>query len=268
MTTLDYEKKIWGSRTASLSIFNGYYLPLKYGLKSIAQVRGKILDFGCGAGAFTAALKRYRPDLDFVGLDSSKRCIQIAKKRRQGVKFIRGSISEVPFRDKSFEAVIANHLIEHLSEPEEAVGEIYRVLKPKGVFYSSTPLEGNWSSLVKWLRAISQFRKNRLKYLGHEQAFSQKDYLKLLVEADFGIKNINWSGHLTYQMIDTVYYPLLQILGKKPEYLAEVDMLESDKKAWQLIYTFGKGLTNLISNLESLLLGKFPGFIIHLKAVK
>lgn len=268
METLDYEKKVWGSQTASLSIFNGYCLPLKYSLKSIGRIKGEVLDVGCGAGALTAALKRYRPDLDLVGLDFSQKCIQLARKRHPKIKFIRGDVHRLPFEKEAFEAVLANHLIEHLYQPQMVLEEICRVLKPGGVFFSSTPLEGNWSSLVKWLRAIRQFKDNRVSYLGHQQAFSQKEYLGLLRKAGFVVKKINWSGFITYQLIDTIYYPLLQLLGKKPEYLAEVVMLEFGEKKQQIVYTFSKSLLNLANHLESFVWRKIPGLIIHVKATK
>lgn len=268
LDTFDYEKKVWGSQTASLSIFNSYCLSVKYGLESIAGVKGKVLDVGCGAGAFTAALKLYRSDLSLVGLDFSQRCIQMAKQKHKEIKFVQGNVDQMPFKNESFDAVVSNHLLEHLDEPKAAVVEIYRVLKPKGVFYSSTPLEGNWSSLVRWLSLVPKFRENRLKYLGHTQSFNKEDYLKLLEGTGLAIKEVNWSGFITYQVIDTVYYPLLQILGKEPEYLAEVAAFESDRKIFRLEYTLCKGLTNLISNLESLVLRKLPGFIIHAVAIK
>lgn len=268
MTILDYEKKIWGSQSASLSIFNSYCRPLRNVLESIAKARGKILDLGCGAGAFTAALKDYRPDFNLIGLDLSKKAIRLAKQKHKEIGFIQAKVDKIPFKKNSFEVVTGNHLIEHLDDPKRALAEIYRVLKPKGIFWSSVPLEGDWLSLVKWLGFLKKFKENRNKYLDHKQLFDKKKYLRLLEEAGFKIKKINWSGHSTYQLIDAVYYPLLEVLGKKPEYLAEVEMFGSDKKRWQLVYLFGKRLANLVNNLESLVLAKLPGLIIHVKTVK
>lgn len=45
----------------------------------------------------------------------------------------------LPFKDESVDAVIAEHLLEHLSEPGKAVAEIKRILKPGGLIYILTP---------------------------------------------------------------------------------------------------------------------------------
>jgi SAM-dependent methyltransferase len=49
------------------------------------------------------------------------------------------SIYELPFDDKSVDAIIAESLFEHLEHPEKAVAEIHRVLKNKGLIYIVTP---------------------------------------------------------------------------------------------------------------------------------
>jgi ubiquinone/menaquinone biosynthesis C-methylase UbiE len=44
----------------------------------------------------------------------------------------------LPFADASFDAVIANHMLYHIPDLPEALGEIRRVLKPPGHFYATT----------------------------------------------------------------------------------------------------------------------------------
>lgn len=190
----NYEKKIWGGQLASLSLFNSYYLPLKYGLKAIKNIKGRVLDVGCGGGAYTAALKYYRPDLTLIGLDMSRECIHRAREKHPAVKFIPGKVTSLPFGSNNFDAVLSNHLLEHLASIPPALQEVNRVLKPGAIFFSSLPLEDNWSALVKWLRKLVWFKSNRLSYLGHQQAINKNDYLQLLGRAGFAIKDISWSG--------------------------------------------------------------------------
>lgn len=49
------------------------------------------------------------------------------------------SVYELPFKDNSIDAVIAESLFEHLLHPSDAAKEIHRVLKPNGIFYITTP---------------------------------------------------------------------------------------------------------------------------------
>lgn len=45
----------------------------------------------------------------------------------------------LPFGDAEFDLVIANHLLEHVSDPAQALSEFHRVLKPGGVLVAQTP---------------------------------------------------------------------------------------------------------------------------------
>ena len=46
---------------------------------------------------------------------------------------------QLPFKNESVDAVIAEHLLEHLSDPDKAVAEVKRILKPNGLIYILTP---------------------------------------------------------------------------------------------------------------------------------
>jgi ubiquinone/menaquinone biosynthesis C-methylase UbiE len=54
-------------------------------------------------------------------------------------KRVVGSILEMPFPDAHFDIVVSSEVIEHTPNPEQAIKEIYRVLKPGGVMVLSTP---------------------------------------------------------------------------------------------------------------------------------
>lgn len=46
---------------------------------------------------------------------------------------------QIPFRDATFDAVVAQAVLEHVLEPTEVVAEIWRVLRPHGIAYAETP---------------------------------------------------------------------------------------------------------------------------------
>lgn len=48
-------------------------------------------------------------------------------------------VQALPFNDASFDLVIANHLLEHVTDPMQALSELYRVLRPSGVLVAQTP---------------------------------------------------------------------------------------------------------------------------------
>ena len=46
---------------------------------------------------------------------------------------------DIPFDDSTFDAVVAEAVLEHVVDPYACAGEIWRVLKPRGVVYAETP---------------------------------------------------------------------------------------------------------------------------------
>ena len=50
-----------------------------------------------------------------------------------------GSVLELPFNDASFDCIICLETLEHVTDPLRAMNEVYRVLKPGGIFVGSAP---------------------------------------------------------------------------------------------------------------------------------
>ena len=84
----------------------------------------KALEIGCGRGAFQNLIE------DYVGMDLASSAAQFLVK-----PFVAGSAEEIPFADGSFDAIWSIAVLEHVQQPEKALQEIVRVLKPGGVAY-------------------------------------------------------------------------------------------------------------------------------------
>jgi len=99
----------------------------------------RVLDLGCGYGRISLPLARAGYGVD--GLDLSDLLIEAARKaaRAEGLRvdFTVGSMTGIPYRSESFDAVIClwsafNELLEE-DEQERAIREMWRVLRPDGV---------------------------------------------------------------------------------------------------------------------------------------
>ena len=94
-----------------------------------------ILDLACGPGYLAiafAALGRYR----VTGLDISDRFIRIASTKAQeagvAVTLRKGNAADMPFAEKRFDAILCRAAFKNFAQPDVALNEIYRVLKPGG----------------------------------------------------------------------------------------------------------------------------------------
>lgn len=95
----------------------------------------RILDCGCGPGTISRGFLEQYEGITVIGVDRSAEQIEEAAGMHQGVKgiqFQQASVYELPFADASFDLVFSHALFEHIAEPETALREMHRVLKPEG----------------------------------------------------------------------------------------------------------------------------------------
>lgn len=90
----------------------------------------KLLDVGCGKGIFTAALKAR--GYDACGIELSDELLRIAKEKNSGMDFRKGSATEIPFPDESFDFLICVEVLEHVPDTDAALKEFSRVLRSGG----------------------------------------------------------------------------------------------------------------------------------------
>lgn len=93
-----------------------------------------LLDVGCGPGAQHLRLRQQQMRL--VGLDLSIGMLREAcgQARRAGlaVRLCRADATRIPLADASVDRVMANHMLYHVPEPQRALAEMRRVLRPGG----------------------------------------------------------------------------------------------------------------------------------------
>ncbi len=98
-------------------------------LISAAQVSTgmSVLDVACGPGYVSTAVKEVGAVP--TGIDFSEKMIAIAKAMFPDISFLQGDAHKLPFGDASFDRVLVNFGLLHVSQPEKACAEACRVLK-------------------------------------------------------------------------------------------------------------------------------------------
>lgn len=101
-----------------------------------------IFDAGCGSGNFLLPLAKKVTRGRAVALDLSRgvmqEAIETAQQEGLPITFLVGDAEELPFADKTFDMVMANHMLYHVPDIPRAIGELYRTLKKDGWFLATT----------------------------------------------------------------------------------------------------------------------------------
>lgn len=115
---------------AMFEYINRYY-PIKNG-------RGKkLIEFGCATGAAANLLADY--GFNVFSTDVSKYAVNLAAKNYPDVRFSVQDMQKQFTKDKNFDVACAFDVIEHLKDPEKALRNTYKVLKPRGIIILTTP---------------------------------------------------------------------------------------------------------------------------------
>ena len=118
-------------------------------MDSYLPVRGdglRLLDVGCGVGHYLADARSR--GFEAVGIDGSEEMLKHARAKNSEVELRHGDIEQLPFADASFDVVLCIEVLRYLSQPEAALKELVRVLKPGGLCLTTLPsrlnLNGYW----------------------------------------------------------------------------------------------------------------------------
>lgn len=132
-----YLRKQGGDAAASLEPWHrnaARFLPNLNGLR--------VLEVGCGTGAFAGWLAAHYPSARIVGVDFSNVAIETANRASLSdgtrLEFLTADAQDLPFAAASFDMVISCECLEHVPAPAVMLAEVARVLKPAGKFLITT----------------------------------------------------------------------------------------------------------------------------------
>jgi ubiquinone/menaquinone biosynthesis C-methylase UbiE len=154
--------------------------------RSYLGPEAEVLEFGCGSG-LTAIW--HAPNVRHIrAVDSSSKMVEIARQNAaqanvDNISLEQATIEEVSVPDQSLDAVLGLSILHLLEDKEAAIAKIHRMLKPGGVFVTSTICLGDGMSVIKFIAPVGK----RLGLMPLVQCFSSEDLAASLTKAGFEI---------------------------------------------------------------------------------
>jgi SAM-dependent methyltransferase len=147
-----------------------------------------VLDVGCGPGSIWTSLPQPL-DVNLTLCDQSAGMIAAATATVRGhvadLAGVVASVQSLPFADASFDIVIANYMLYHATDIDQAVSELRRVLTADGLLVAATNGPAHLAELVEIERSVLSFDA----YRDHRQIFGSVSGQKYL-EQHFG--SVQW----------------------------------------------------------------------------
>lgn len=98
----------------------------------------KLLDLGCGLGTLTVDFARHIPEGQITGIDQKTDVLVKARayateQNVKNVDFVSGDVLALPFPDDTFDITHVHQVLQHVTDPVQALREMLRVTKPGGL---------------------------------------------------------------------------------------------------------------------------------------
>jgi SAM-dependent methyltransferase len=163
--------------------------------------KGLVLEIGCSRGFFLQEGKNQ--GYQTYGIDISLSSLKSGKKINPENNFIRGDGECIPFKNETFDAIVAIHSIEHMPNPLQVIQESFRMLKLNGILIIITP---NKESII--LNLFSRFMKyTSIKNPYHVSLMNREILYQHLIRKGFDCK-------ITYFHNGFFCLPLLKIIKR------------------------------------------------------
>ena len=166
----------------------------------------KLLEAGCGLGKWMNYF--HTRGYDITGIDYSQVAVDELKKYNSDFKVELGDITNIPFKDETFDVYLSFGVLEHLeqdSDLHKAISEIHRVLKKSGIAIITIPYL-NFANLKYALNNHKHFRHREKNFF--EYNYTIREFLKHFDKKKF-------------EVMELVPENVPLILKRKKKYLAE-----------------------------------------------
>jgi len=144
----------------------------------------EVFEFGCGTGSTAIAHAPYVKHI--LAIDGSRKMIEICQGKAdagniKNVTFEQSTIDEFSTPDNTYDAVLGLSILHLLKNKEEIIAKVHKMLKPGGIFVTSTICIGDDQKFIKFVAPIMMLVGLVLKI------FTKEELKKSLTNAGFKI---------------------------------------------------------------------------------
>ena len=176
-----------------------------------------IMDYGCGPGYGSAILSKKATKV--LGVDIYRKPLDYAKKTYNNIPNL--SFQKIspklplPFNDQTFDVIVSRHVIEHITNVQNSLYELKRILKKGGILIIMTP-----NRKFRLLPFQKPFHKDHVKEYSLRSLEKElhKQFEQLDIKGVYGTDEINAIEHYKMKALKNpfkayIYDPLLYILN-------------------------------------------------------
>lgn len=153
-------------------------------LKKHSTANARILDVGCGTGKGQESFAAFGT---VFGLDFSEDALKFSHSRGL-TRLARANAECIPLTSESFDTIVSLDTIEHVPNDAAALNEIFRVLKPGGIFLMNVPA-------YKWLWGPHDVA------LMHQRRYHRSQLIRELQAAGFKIERASYHIFLLFPLV-------------------------------------------------------------------
>ncbi len=149
----------------------------------------EVVEFGCGTGS--TAIEHAPRVRHILATDISGKMLAIGREKAaaagvDNVDFARVTIEDLDVPAESIDVVLGLSILHLLDDREAAIAKTYNMLKPGGVFVSSTACLGD---TMKWFKLVGPIG-HKLGLIPKVQVFSKDELVHSITDAGFEIEHL------------------------------------------------------------------------------
>lgn len=172
----------------------------------------RVLDIGCNNGGQFSDYSKIIESGEFIGLDIKK----FKEWGSLSYDFVVGDARMLPFKNETFDIIIATEVLEHFVEGEAFLKEAHRILKNNGLLIITTPNRSRFYMIPK--NTIAFFKRKRIVAgftVEHPREYTLKELEKLLETTGFGVEFHDFIAFSPYLKTPFTLYIFLDNLSDK-----------------------------------------------------